>query len=105
MIPELTTLQSKLRRTKEEFFVLFWGHLLSFYFIAYLKCYKPWTNGLKKKNRRAPHHRQGWRLEVTAVDKDDGAACPVELLNGISNGGLVILSDQASCPTYLARLR
>ena len=35
---------------------------------------------------------QGWRLGVTAVDTD-GAVCPVRL-NDISNGGLVILSDQ-----------
>ena len=75
---------------------------------------KKWTNRLTNSKRGELHITarsdeispvQGWRLGVTAVDTDDDAACPVELLNGISNGGLVILSDQASCPTYLARLR
>ena len=36
---------------------------------------------------------QGWLLGVTAVDTDGGAVCPVRL-NDISNGGLVILTDQ-----------
>ena len=41
---------------------------------------------------------QGWLLGVTAVDTDEGVVCSVKL-SGISNGGLVILSDQPP-PTW-----
>ena len=68
---------------------------------------KKWTNRLTNTKPGELHMMarsdeinpvQGWRLGVRAVDTDEGGVCPVKL-SGISNGGLVILSDQPP-PTW-----